>query len=78
MVGTTSRSAWGSRIFWVSPFDGTPPDWLRFEGDLFTIQPTGSDWLAKILGWMETQVTCTPSWILLKAPTPTAPSHKRI
>lgn len=35
MVGATSRSAWDSRIFWVSPFDGTPSDWLRFEGDLF-------------------------------------------
>jgi hypothetical protein len=35
MVGATTRSAWDSRIFWICPFDGTPADWLRFEGDLF-------------------------------------------
>lgn len=35
MVGATTRPSWDSRIFMLSPYDGTPGDWLRFEGDLF-------------------------------------------
>jgi hypothetical protein len=34
MIGATSGSSFDSRLYWVSPFDGTPTDWTRFEKEL--------------------------------------------